>query len=349
MNDDSLFEFNLNYMQANIEKINEELRRAIDYLNALTQPCLIFEDKNGYDALIFIGKSLSSLPVSELDFDLFRQKNFELFIANLLAYLIKISNELTFDVKTDSRQAHNATTLNEKRIHALDYLLYLTNSLIDNSKTFSEQFLLNNGVKAHFLLMNDQEFIEKSLNYTLTDLTGADWSLLDKMAMNVTCMSTRTCDDHKRLWTDLDSVKILLKIAKLKETTSFYAYMTISYILDDRQIETLLAIRSILELITKLLTQCSNDFESDFFDRKKRKVKFKTKSIECEVHRVQDANRVFISITTLLQCLYKLAVNDKIKNFLYFRHDIENCLKAFLSKGNFKKCIPLVKKSCFYH
>lgn len=337
MNDKkNLFEFNLSYLEENVDKINEELRRAVGHLNKIENPVKIFdlENNDSYNAFILIGKIIFNFHASKIDFDLFLLKNFENLMITLLNHLLKVSKELNFNLKLDSSKAENATTLNEKRVYILDYLLYLTNRLAENSQEFSEQFLLKNGVKAHFSLMNDEEFIEKSKNFTLTDLTGADWNLLDKMAMNITYLSTKTCDDHKKLWADLDAVKILLKIANYKQTTSFYAYMTISYILDDRQIESLKVVRSIIELITNLLKQCSSQFETDCFDRKMRKINFKNKTLECEVHRAKDSNGVYISITTLLYCLYKLAVSDKIKNILYLKHDIELCLKTFISKGN---------------
>ncbi len=330
-----LFEFNLSYFEENLDKINEELRRAVDHLKNLEHPAKLFDSENdsSYNALIFVGKIIFNFHASKIDFDLFHLRNFEECMINVFNHLFKVSNELSFNLKLVSPHAEKATTLNEKRIYALDFLLYLTNRLAENSQQFSEQFLLKNGVKCHFVFMNDEDFIEKNSNFTLTDLTGQDWNLLDKMAMNITYLSTKTCDDHKKLWADLDSVKILLKIASFMPTTSFYAYMTISHILDDRQLENLKAIRSIIELLTNLLKQCSSQFEADKYDRKLRKINFKTKTLEIEVHRAKDSNGVYISIITLLQCLYKLAVNDKIKNILYLKHDIELCLKTFISKG----------------
>ena len=60
---------------------------------------------------------------------------------------------------------------------------------------------------------------------------------------------------------------------------------------------------------------------------------FKSKSFDYQVHRMKGVNSIYTSVVLLLDCLSKLAVNDKIKNDLYFEFDLKDCLKTLLTKG----------------
>ena len=130
-------------------------------------------------------------------------------------------------------------------------------------------------------------------------------------------------------------MNILLKIAKLVESTAFDAHLIIALIIDDEHIENLpVEISAIAEQITKLLLKCSTDLTLKQFDRLKYQILFKEKTIIVQTQSVEYKKSLCISVIELFQCLYKLSLNEMIKLEIYFKHDIISILKIFLSKGN---------------
>jgi hypothetical protein len=158
-------------------------------------------------------------------------------------------------------------------------------------------------------------------------------SLFEYIVMNILSLS-RMADESKNVWLDLDPVNLLLKIARVKETTKFDAFLAISNICDDKQIESLTEIHSIISIIIERLKQIENDFNNDDFKRSNRQVVIDNKIVDCEVHCITQMNSTKTSIIVLLQGLYKLSVNEKIKADIYNNFDIKKSLKVLLLKGN---------------
>jgi len=181
--------------------------------------------------------------------------------------------------------------------------------------------------------LNDEKFCQKNTNIILVDFSNDPFGLLDFLTLNLASLSFKTADNLKEIWLSLDSVKILLNIAKLKNSTLFDAYMTLCYILDDKQIESLTEIHLIADLISSSLKQCSKDFDDKIDRRIKRQIIFKGKPINCSVQVFRSDENIDTSMIVLLESLYRLSVNDKLKNEIYFRCDMKSCFKSFLKNG----------------
>ena len=334
MNQSLSFKFESNVLRNNPEKINAELAKIIDFLSRLEHPSRIFDDySSGYHAVILLGKIIHHFE-NETDFGLFTSNLFEVFVSYLFAYIYEIKSELNFLIATDASNAEDAVTLNEKRILVFIYLLCMTNIIVNRSKEFCVEFLLHGGLKTYLLFVGDEAFIEKNKNSKIKDLTKNPLRLFDYLILNMATLCTRTCDEHKQLWLALDSIAILLKIAKLQESTSFDAQMIIAMVVSDEQIEELAPEMSlIVDKLVKLLLKSSNDLLLRMFHRLQYQIYFKGKSLSVQTQSVEYKKTLYISMIELIQSLYKLSVNERIKVELYFKHDIMSILKVFLSKG----------------
>lgn len=333
--------FDLDFLKKNKLHLKVYLNRVLDYLDNLEDPSEIFFDSRGYNAFIFAGKSVVYLG-KEIDFTDLLHKNFEKFLSKLLNHFFVINRILNFNVNSDSYYAESDIDLNTKRIHAFGYTLLITNLAAIYSKEFCIKFSLHGGLKAYFQFLKDEHFVLKHKNSKISDLTGTPLDILDYLTLNILSLSTITCAEDKNLWIELDAVNTLLKIARFKESSSLDAFITILLVIDDKQIENLNELHVIVQKITLILEQCKKDFESNNFERKPMQILFKSKSFDYQVHRMKGPNSIYTSVVLLLDCLSKLAVNDKIKNDLYFKYDVKGCLKSLLKKGilcNFFKFI----------
>ncbi len=326
------FKFNLTYFEENNQKLVETIHQAIDYLNDLNEPSKIFKFANRFNALIFIGKTI--YHNLEISYGVFAAKHFDVFMAKLMLYLFEIHHELDLNIQIEPERAEDSIDNDEKRILLLSYLLYIINIITRRSKDFCVQFVEHDGLKACLLFLSDDKFIRKNRNAKINNLTGFPLDLINYVTLNILNLSIKTCEYQREIWLDLESVKILLNAASVQKSALLNAYWSIVYIVSDQQIENLKDIYSIVNLLVRLLIQCNNDMTEDLFDREDRQIEFNGKILDIEVHVVKDENFVSTSLTGLLECLYKLSLNEKLKSEIYVKHDIKHCLKSFLSKGN---------------
>ena len=62
------FKFDLNYLEANSDRVNDTINIAVNYLIDLKEPNKIFKYTNRFNALVFIGKSIYHNFDIELNF-----------------------------------------------------------------------------------------------------------------------------------------------------------------------------------------------------------------------------------------------------------------------------------------
>ena len=325
------FTYDLN-CATNKEILLLTIKEAVDYVTRIDESTRVFEDANGYAALIYIGKFIGYYtPI--VDFTMFVAKGFEVFIANLMNHFYEIRNEMNFLLDIDAYYAEKAETLDQKRTLVLTYLLYTTNQIILKSVEFCVQFVLKGGLKAYLNFLSDEKYIRTNFDALIHDIGRVSHSLFDYITLNLYTLSTKTCDDFKQTWNDLDSVNVLLKVAKLKKSTEFNAYRAISCIADDKQIESLTEVYSIIDTIVHYLIACKNDFINERFNRSEYQVNFKGSVLKCKYHAVFTDERILLGMKGFLDSLYQLSVNDTVRNDIYFKKDVKDCLKTFLSKG----------------
>ena len=106
----------------------EILNKAIEYLTKLSKDIpKFFKDSNANDAFQCIVYIVSKY---ELDFQIFESKSFEIFMANLMSYLLQIRNDLNFDTNAKIKDSE----LNKKHILTFTNSMYLQNLIFRRSK-----------------------------------------------------------------------------------------------------------------------------------------------------------------------------------------------------------------------
>ena len=96
MSSNSIFKFDLDHLDENLEEFRGTLNTAVDHLSKIAnEPSKIFNNLALYDAFLFIGKALHNFDV---DFKLFSSKNIGMFISKLNFYIylqnLSISGDL---------------------------------------------------------------------------------------------------------------------------------------------------------------------------------------------------------------------------------------------------------------
>ena len=305
---------------------------ALDYLNELDDASKVFTDPNAYAAMVFVGKTVA-FKSKPFIYVVFEEKYFAKFISELVNYFYTIRAELNFAIKIDLVNSENLTNLEEKRTSLFSLLMYVTNIYVMNSINFCVMFSANNGLKGCLQFLSDEKFLETNLNATV-NMWNKTLGVVDYMVMNVSAIS-KACDENKHVWLELDSINILLKIAKKKEATQRDAYIAIINIADDKQIENLIEMNTVKNSILALLNRAIEHFNENRYRRENRQIQLQGKSINCNVHCLMLENQTTMSIIVILRALYKLSINDKMKNELYFGDKLLMRLKVILEKGNY--------------
>lgn len=308
-------------------------------LHALNQSSEIFVNKNAYNAFIQL---INIIRFKTYDLKELIVNNFEEFISNLLTHMFTLRGELDFSVNIDRvfndsfyEAALALTDLNERRILVFACLLWSTNQLFRSSNEFCSKFLLKQGAKAFLLYISDESFVNQNKNVKLNDFTANQSDPIEYMTLNISILSAKTCAEYKHVWLELDVVQPLLRIAKLNESKMLRAYSALSYILDDTLIEGLAEIHSVIDTISKYLNKCKKDFKADRFFRLKQQIVLRSgMQLDGLVHFAKiDNSETLSGIHGLLECLFNLSVNDKLKSDIYFKNGMKSCLKTILQKG----------------
>ena len=73
-------------------------------------------------------------------------------------------------------------------------------------------------------------------------------------------------------------------------------------------------------------------------NRRTFQIFLKNRAQDFSIHFVRRDNGTEISVDYLLDCLFKLAaVNDRVKEEIYFRNDAKKWFRTILDKGKFEK------------
>jgi hypothetical protein len=125
-----------------------------------------------------------------------------------------------------------------------------------------------------------------------------------------------------------------MNISKMKPKTSLDCYLTIANIVDDNGCENLEDINQLLDMIIVNVKICAEDFQSNKFHRKDTKVFTNNKFRIIRAHVINDQYHVRRSIYFILNALYKLSINEKIKERIYFNEVFCSNFNKVLFKAN---------------
>ena len=293
-----------------------------------------FYNKNGYLALIFIGKTITFFRY-KYDRKPFVSEEFEEFMSHVLQYFYENRNSLNFDLKVNALSAEEATQFNEIQILVFTYVVYILNKILIQSTEFRKLFVMNNCLEIVLLFFSDNDFITKNKKTFIRD-PASPTEFPVYLAMILT-NTLSTCDDCRHKWNSLNAANVLLKIDKTNGE-DFYnqVIFILAFLLDDKKLESFVEIDAkMIEYIQTELISAKNDFDKNNLQRMPTQIIINNKSFNTHVHLIQSGRTASFYIIEILEWLYKLSVNEKVKVKIYFNQSIHSCFKTFLEKGNY--------------
>ena len=317
----------------NQTKHDQKLDSAISYLDTLqNSKKQILDDESAYKALFYIGKT-----VQFTDVNVFSKKNCEKIFSHVLQELFKINKKLDFKKFTidTTDQCRADLTKNDRRISIFAFLLYTTNKIIHKSIEFSINLAKQGGLKAFVQFLSCDSFVKNALNVTVDDFSlKKPFGLLDYLILNMAAMSV-DYEENLDKWNEFDTVDILLTVAKIKQSTEFNAFVAVVNISNDKQIESLQEIRSFSLRLCVLLKECSEHFKEKRFNRQKRQFVdasglIKDYWVHCELINLEFS----VTLKVILEGLYRLSINDTMRQHIYFENNLKDSLKSVLYNAN---------------
>ena len=318
------------------ETVNRNIGSALDYLNEFQDAVLLINDQEAYEALFYIAKKLAR-SMLVVDLNLLVEKNCCELYSKLLLYLNFISSKLDFSkdvVVLDN--ANTNTTLDERRTSifgCITYSIYMIlNKLMDCK--FANRFQNNHGIDSLILFLKDTDFLNRNLNLNINPIGAGDIGIIDELVFCLEALS-QISDDFKQIWHELDAINVLFRVSSLKEAVYFNCYRTIANIANDQQLEEISNINDtiFLKLIEKFYKYTHN-YRTHQIQLRNLKIfednKFKT----ITTHFISDKKGSKIPTYTILNCLYKLVLNDKLKLKLFYNTGFRENLKESLPKIN---------------
>ena len=324
-----IYEYDAN----NLQKLENKLVEALDYLNSFEKIGKLIKKQTGYEAIFCIAK-IVGFHLDSIKLDIFNQKNAHEVYGKILNYLYK--TDIKYDFERDSipnQDPNKDANDNEKFITIFCMAVYTCNLLMANLLSFKLNFQKTKGLKALVKFLGDKKFLEKNKKSKINPFDSAKLSVIDYLALNLSSLSNN-CQDYKDIWNQLDAINIMLRLANKRPSTKEYCYNVIVNVANDHQIETLDEVKSFVKIINDKLQKVADDFKIDKFERFNRQILNEDGIINIQVHCLKDEKNVYTSLIILFDHLYNLCVNDKLKNEIFFDSNFKENIRIILTNGN---------------
>jgi hypothetical protein len=318
----------------NEEYLESKLFDCVASLNSIIEPAKIVDSQQAYEdiASLFSLCGLAIFKTIDNVYNRLKKQNFNVFLADLLIYL---SNKLTLNPNEfnflEARElaphfyAYKTSSLNERKIHILCYLIRLMNFMLPNSIDFAIYFTEKNKLNGLVNLLKSQSFID----YLAENNSAVLGSII--YDLNWISKSSLNC---KESWHELDAINLLFSFNQKVNRFKIFVYMIISNVAYDKEIETNKEMQDCVDEFVTLACDCINDEYSEttkleFFDEETQ-----TKQEFDVIYYLDRNNNVTASITGILLSLYRLSINDKIKWDFYQKPGLIAALRKLLFSGN---------------
>jgi hypothetical protein len=331
--------FFFDYKYQNESNGSKILPLAVEYLtqNLLFKEDIttFFTDKTAIDAYLFIAK-LIAYESNKFDYTPFEANQFEIFVSQIMCHFSEKRNELHITQQKNelssslkSEQFFDDST--EVKLIALKCTLFMTNIIPSHSVLFATKFPKAGGLKTYLDFLQDDAFVTANLNTKLMMWDKKETLIIEYFILNISSLS-KHCEDYKQKWIVLNTVDVLLKMSKLNANFKYLCYTGITNVADDAQIEHLEEIQDFADMQVEFLRKLHNTVLATAYKRDVRQIFDNNVRYDCEMLSLNLPNNISTSIYNILQGLYKLSINQKMKEDLFFK--VKDYLKTFLAKGN---------------
>ncbi|CAF0818823.1 unnamed protein product [Brachionus calyciflorus] len=302
---------------------NQKATKAIEILSTLKLNQII-GNSNALEALDFLSEN-------EVDYEIFCEKNFGVFFSEIMVDLFKVL--ITFNCKESETDLKNSPYQTiESLLLILKSCLLIVNLACLNSVNFTKDFSsFNNGLEAHFIFFKEQDFLFEI--FDKTQINNEPSYFIELIFLNI-YMFSKNSEEISNKWIELDAVNILINIAKTRPSLELDAFLIITNIVTDKQIENLTEIHGIVEHIQKKIELASKSFQEKKFDRVTRQIIDDDQILNVEVQCVRETNGSTSSLLVFFNGLYRLSVNDQLRSDIFYKNNFHSALKIVLLEGN---------------
>ncbi|RNA19530.1 hypothetical protein BpHYR1_029543 [Brachionus plicatilis] len=255
------------------------------------------------------------------------KKKIHLLLSNILLKIHQNKSDIDPISIVDINSIKNQS---DRNITIIYLCLSIINFIYCNSVKFSQKFVKHNGLKALALLLKDNVLFSKTHTIKIIEIEQID--LIDDLVRSLYNLS-ETSENNSKVWYDQDIVSVLLKLATLKPSAKLDAFLTITEIASDKEIESMEELHQIVDYLQNQLVKVSEQFDQNKINRCMRQKIQDNCAKQVEIHCILD-NTILTSIDVYIRGLFKLAVNDKLRQKIYFGKNFSKILFNILSKGN---------------
>jgi hypothetical protein len=311
--------------------IDSGLIESLNFLLDLKEPSLIALNEKCHVHLLYILNSVKH-SFTDSDYELLIERNFYQLLMEIIHHLSAICHE--FDIENYLKKPLD---LNSNKIQIFYTVLQLIYSLVHKSiklcLKFNETTLL---IQALFNVLKNNVFIDKCLKSNMLKVFEFIVSSLFQLS--------RFLDDEKAKikWHECDVIRQLLKISNLIKPSASHAYYTIINIAYDKHFENVDEIKLALIKLVDILNLIAEGFSFNL------NLSFKEVEILDNDKSILKKNVYFIethlsshSVISILELLYKMSINEKLKKEMFYSLRVKDSLKIILDRGIEieKKCV----------
>jgi hypothetical protein len=324
---------------------------AISYL-CLNDVQRILTEERAYNAVLYFKMHLhnpdivAKLEVSDnllyVIVEVFKDyiKDFRLYVCN---------NEYIIDLK----ECYGIEKVYRTEFRFVQILLFITWCLSSRSNSFSTKFHKAGGTKALIEYLAEENLVKNTLNLKYEKQQAGDNSppglYFMRAIIGAVNNLSKLADDFQKDFLDMNATSVLLKLIPLINdlpTHRISTYMAIANIVSDKEIETLPEVELVVADIVKLIQTISHGISAK---HKNIRSKYEINGEKVFVYVVSIASSQY-HVVELLEVLYRVAVNDKIKTVIYKDYGCKQYLKNIFLNGNTVEreyTIKLLWQLCF--
>ena len=221
----------------------------------------------------------------------------------------------------------------------------MTNYLTASSRKFCMKFCEIGGARPMIKLLANEKFVDDPANESCVHL----------ILLNVTLLASES-DFHKKIWQELGAINTLLKLGRKNNKFKRPAYSSVLKIANDSEISEIHEIFEIATIFINSMTKAAEEMLAAGESVKRDQKEFnadpgnKNKSKLFDVYHVIDEDDVRYPVTSVMNTIYKLSVNDKIKYDLYVKLNAKDPLRVFIFHGSDiekRYALKLLTQLCF--
>ena len=187
-------------------------------------------------------------------------------------------------------------------------------------------------LKALFDILKDDIWVNKFKTASMCPFNSLALSIFHYIILDMSVISKYSAEMLEE-WKNQDAVNTLFRMIKLNPEREFSIYFIITNIANDKHIEEINEFNSVILKYREFIKSCAADFKKNNLKREERLMIIDNENIQVVAH-VLIEDKVITSSASVLKSLYKLSINEKFKNAIYFEHNIKEDLKTIMHKGN---------------